>query len=72
MVQRPNLLLLIWAFFSAISFLIPDENLKAGSKLTASAALFCWAYMEVTTGVNYFRKLLGIVVLLAVIINFFN
>lgn len=70
--QRPNTLIFVWLILSILSRINSLGGLKNGLALTASAALFAWAYQEITSGVNYFRKLLGIVVLAVIVIGYFT
>jgi hypothetical protein len=70
--QMPNTLVYAWAFFKVISLLLSNGRLKNGSAELGTAFLFVWAYLEITKGVNYFRRLLGIIVLTAIIIGFFR
>jgi hypothetical protein len=62
LVQWPNGPLFVWL---VTRFLIVP---RSGSYQTffdyiAYGALFTWAWLEMTTGVNYFRRLLGVLVL---------
>ena len=70
--QRPNTLIVVWLVLSIFSRISSFGNLRAGLILTAGAALFAWAYLEITTGVNYFRKLLGTIVLAVIVIGYFT
>lgn len=69
--QAPNVPLLGWIICTVLSFVITAEPYGTGFGLLARAFLFTWAYLEVTDGVNYFRRLLGLLVLLAVSISMF-
>ncbi|MDB5166427.1 MAG: hypothetical protein JWM37_499 [Candidatus Saccharibacteria bacterium] len=70
--QWPNFALWGWIIFKALSLLITQESLKLGFAQLGTAFIFAWAYMEMTSGVNYFRKLLGLIVLLAIVVSFFR
>ena len=70
--QRPNLLLGLWLTTSVAVRLIAAGRVKTGLGATADALLFAWAYLEATHGVNYFRRLLGVTVLLLVVTGFFR
>jgi hypothetical protein len=70
--QVPNALVCAWIFFKVISLLLPGGRLKSGSAELGTAFLFVWAYFEITQGVNYFRRLLGLVVLVVIIVGFFR
>lgn len=70
--QAPNVLLASWIVLKLITWPLNSGQLKSGLSLLGTAVLFAWAYLEATKGVNYFRKLLGIVVLVIIIIGFFK
>lgn len=61
-VQFPNIylwvMILSWLIFSLSSGIISG---LARTVFTVSAII--WSYLEVTSGVNWFRKLLGIIVM---------
>jgi hypothetical protein len=40
---------------------------RSGADFLGSALLFTWAYLESTRGVSYFRRLVGLVILAAVV-----
>ncbi|MCA9380526.1 hypothetical protein KC675_05090 [Candidatus Dojkabacteria bacterium] len=67
--QIPNIPLLIWLGFRILSFLkiFPDYNSMFNQ--IGTGFLFIWAYLELTQGVNNFRKLLGLIVLISLIFS---
>jgi hypothetical protein len=65
--QAPNLPILLWLAASLLSYGVPGENLHRGLEAVAFGALFTWAWQELFEGVNYFRRSLGLVVLLGAI-----
>lgn len=67
--QWPNLPLYGWIVCKILSLLLRGD-LKAGLEQLGMAFLFTWAFLEITQGVNYFRKLLGLVVILALVIGY--
>lgn len=67
----PNVLLAAWIAIIIITKFIPKNNLHISLSLLGSAVLFAWAYLELTEGTSYFRRVLGAVILLVVIIGFF-
>ncbi|HET9098170.1 MAG TPA: hypothetical protein VFN51_00980 [Candidatus Saccharimonadales bacterium] len=71
--QTPNLPLIGWAVFT-IASLIFNSGSAASTILTwlAVVALLYWAYLEIFKGVNYFRRLLGVIVLILNIISIIN
>lgn len=52
--------------------LAPAGNLKSGTEQIGSAFLFTWAFLEITQGVNYFRRALGIIVMTALILSYLS
>lgn len=70
--QAPNIPLYGWAVTKFASLFIANSDLKTGLAQLSTALLFVWAYLELTKGVNYFRKSLGLLVLAAIIISFFR
>jgi hypothetical protein len=70
--QFPNALLFAWIFIVVVALLFQHVNpVKHGIDRLASAVLFVWAYQEVMTGVNYFRRALGLVVIGIIVYGFF-
>jgi len=55
-----------------VSALVVSGHLKTGFELLGSAFLFTWAYLEITSGVTYFRRLLGVAAIAIVGFGFFT
>ena len=72
LIQWPNLPLAGWAALSLMAMALAEGSLKNGLKNTATALLFVWAYQEISSGTNLFRRILGIVVMAVMVINFFR
>lgn len=70
--QWPNIPIYGWLIAKLLSLLVTPPQLKGGFDEISKAFLFTWAFLEVTQGVNYFRRLLGLVVLIALVIGFLN
>lgn len=70
--QSPNLLLWGWLVFRVLAWLIPDAYYKNGFGRLSTAILFAWGFLELTKGVNYFRKFVGLVVLVLITLSFFR
>jgi hypothetical protein len=70
--QAPNIPIYGWAIFKTLSLIATQPGLQTGLQQISSAFLFVWAYLELTKGVNYFRKTLGFFVLGLLIVNFFD
>lgn len=60
-VQPPNLPITIGLAATAIQFLLPSGDLKTAFTLVAFGTLYTWAWLELFSGVNYFRRSLGLV-----------
>lgn len=66
LVQRPNLPIVVWAAARIAVFLLKGTP-KELAQTIAFGALFTWAWLEFFQGVNYFRRALGLVVLVILI-----
>lgn len=65
--QKPNLPITVGLVASLLKFLVPEGNIYTLADAVAFGALFTWAWLELFDGVNYFRRTLGLVVLLWII-----
>jgi len=68
--QFPNVPLLGWMVFTILSWILPDGRLGNASESLGRAFLFTWGYLELTAGVNYFRRALGAVAIVFVLLSF--
>lgn len=66
--QMPNLPLLVGLAATFLQFMLPGGKIQITSKLVAFGALFTWAWLELFEGVNYFRRALGLIVLVGIIL----
>jgi hypothetical protein len=64
--QRPNAFLIAWAVLSILT-IFTTGLLSNIFWWAAEAVLVGWSVLEIWKGVNYFRKTLGVLVLLLVI-----
>ena len=62
--QKPNLPILVWLAATLLNLISPTGNISAGLDALAFGSLFTWAWLELFSGVNYFRRALGFIVLL--------
>lgn len=63
--QKPNLPLIIWALSIGVQIVLGVGSPISGVvKIIGSIAILIWAILEVYSGVSYFRKLLGLCVLI--------
>ena len=67
--QPPNLPILIWLSATVLKLAVKNDRVKLGLDLLAFSSLLYWSFLEITQGVNYFRRDLGVIVLIALIIS---
>ncbi|MCY7383975.1 MAG: hypothetical protein LH628_15595 [Microcoleus sp. CAN_BIN18] len=65
--QPPNLPLIIWIVASLFKLIVTTGKINLGLDLVAFGTLFTWAWEELFQGVNYFRRALGLIVLVGLI-----
>jgi hypothetical protein len=51
-----------------LTFVVPSGNLHAALDTIAFSSWFPWAWLEIFDGVNYFRRALGSLVMIRIII----
>lgn len=68
--QKPNLPLYAWALFKLMAVLNTDLQYKVAFEQISSAFLFTWGFLELTQGVSKFRRLLGFIVMMIVIVGY--
>jgi hypothetical protein len=61
--QPPNLPLIVWILASLLKLVFTTGKVNLGLELLAFGSLFTWAWEELFQGVNYFRRALGLIVL---------
>lgn len=67
-IQKPNLPILIWIAATLTKLFLPvTGNIYIGLDALAFGSLFTWAWLELFQGINYFRRSLGLIVLLGAI-----
>jgi hypothetical protein len=67
--QMPNLPIIIWVIASLLQSVYKTGKINLGLDILASGSLFVWAIQELFQGVNYFRRGLGLIVLIGLIIS---
>jgi hypothetical protein len=67
--QFPNIPIIGWFVCLALAKLISSGHLRTSLELISAAFLFTWAYLEIFQGVNYFRRILGVIVVIAAIVS---
>ncbi|PSB39831.1 hypothetical protein C7B69_01180 [filamentous cyanobacterium Phorm 46] len=65
--QPPNLPLIIWIVASLLKLIVTTGKINLGLDIVAFGTLFTWAWEELFQGVNYFRRALGLIVLVGLI-----
>lgn len=66
--QMPNAFLIGWVVFTFISLLINGRTADVFQWL-GIISLLIWALLEIFKGVNYFRRFLGLVVMVFVVLS---
>ncbi|GAB1545121.1 hypothetical protein NUACC21_77970 [Scytonema sp. NUACC21] len=64
--QMPNLPLIVWIAASLLKLVFTTGVGNTGLDILAFGSLFTWAWLELFQGVNYFRRALGLAVLIGV------
>jgi hypothetical protein len=65
--QMPNLPLIVWFVTSLLALIITTGKINTVLDVLANGSLFTWAWLELFQGVNYFRRALGLSVLIGII-----
>ena len=67
--QAPNIPILVWIGATLLKLVVKTGQVKVALDVLAFSSLLYWSFLEITQGVNYFRRDLGVVVLIAIIIS---
>ncbi len=65
--QPPNLPIIVWGVTSLLKLVFTSGEINTGLDLVAFGSLFTWAWEELFQGVNYFRRALGLLVLVGIL-----
>lgn len=65
--QMPNLPLIVWIVTSLLALIFTSGTINTVLNVLANGSLFTWAWLELFQGVNYFRRALGLAVLIGMI-----
>jgi hypothetical protein len=65
--QPPNLPILVWVGSTLLKLVFTDGSLHSILDIIAFGSLFTWAWQELFEGINYFRRALGLTILIWVI-----
>jgi hypothetical protein len=63
LVQVPNLPLVTFIMASVLTRIFVSGSANYLFRVVAFGSIFTWAWLEISTGINYFRRLLGLIVL---------
>ena len=66
--QPPNLPLIVGIASSLLKLIFTTNEINLGLDLIAFGSFFTWAWEELFQGVNYFRRALGFIVLVGLIV----
>ncbi len=67
LVQMPNLPIIVWIVVSLLKLFFTTGKISTGLEIIAFGSLFTWGWGELLQGVNYFRRALGLLVLVSLI-----
>ncbi len=70
--QAPNLPVLVGAAATLLYYTLPSSKIQTVLGLIAFGTLFTWAWQELFEGVNYFRRALGLIGLVSLIVLCLN
>lgn len=70
--QFPNVWLIVWLIFELISLLVASHRVEIITWWIATAALGVWSLLEIFQGVNYLRRLLGLLIAVLTILSVFG
>ncbi len=65
--QPPNPPLIVWLVASLLQLFFTKGDVNTGLEVLAFGCIFTWGWQELFSGVNYFRRGLGLIVLIGVI-----
>jgi hypothetical protein len=66
--QPPNIPITVWAISSVLKLVVNNGNLYSNLDAISFGSLFVWSLMELFQGLSAFRRVLGLVVLIATIV----
>jgi hypothetical protein len=66
--QMPNLPISIWAIASLFRLIFTTGKINLGLDLVATTSLLIWSLLELFQGVNYFRRSLGFIVIVSLLV----
>ncbi len=71
--EAPNIPLISWAVCTVVGALIEEPStLHNIINVVAFGSLFTWAWLEIADGTTYFRRVLGVAIMVVAIMNFID
>lgn len=67
--QSPNVPIMGWLVFTLAARIFPTGTAHELSTILAFGSLFVWGWLELFYGVNYLRRLLGLLILVVSVLN---
>ena len=68
--QPPNLPLVVGVIATILKLIFTTGNIHTGLEVIAFGSLFTWAWQELFEGVNYFRRGLGLLGLISLVLYY--
>jgi hypothetical protein len=65
--QPPNLPIIVWGTTTLLKLIFTSGEINTALDVVAFGSLFTWAWEELFQGVNYFRRALGLIVLIGAV-----
>ena len=65
--QPPNPPIIVWGVASLLQLFFTQGDVNTGLEVLAFGCIFTWGWQELFSGVNYFRRGLGLIVLIGVL-----
>jgi hypothetical protein len=67
--QSPNIPIIVWLCSLVLSRITPEPLTRMILGRVSMLALVLWALLELVWGVNYFRRVFGLVVLASIVVG---
>jgi len=68
--QKPNIYLATWGIITVVNWFLPLDWIEKSLGFVSLIAIIVWGVLEVYSGTNYFRRLIGALVLLAILASY--
>lgn len=65
--QMPNIPIVVWFVASLLKLVFTTGEINIGLDVLAFSSLIIWACLELFQGVNYFRRALGLVIIVGLL-----